>query len=145
MKSIVTGGAGFIGSNLVDQLVRKGHKVTVLDNFSTGRRSNLFHHTKKNVKIIKIDISENKQLMSEVSTDIRIKENQIELRKEEIEKTLKKIPYLSEDDKQALRQMSSSMINKILHKPTIKLKQKIQSEDGHVYLKAIRHLFHLDD
>lgn len=62
MKSIVTGGAGFIGSNLVDQLVRKGHKVTVLDNFSTGRRSNLFHHTKKNVKIIKIDISENKQL-----------------------------------------------------------------------------------
>ena len=62
MKSIVTGGAGFIGSNLVDQLVRKGHKVTVLDNFCTGRRSNLFHHTKKNVKIIKIDISENKQL-----------------------------------------------------------------------------------
>ena len=47
MKSVVTGGAGFIGSNLVDQLVRKGHKVTVLDNFSTGRRTNLLHHTKK--------------------------------------------------------------------------------------------------
>ncbi len=62
MKSVVTGGAGFIGSNLVDQLVRKGHKVTVLDNFSTGRRTNLLHHTKKNVKIIKIDISENKRL-----------------------------------------------------------------------------------
>ena len=62
MKSIVTGGAGFIGSNLVDQLVRNGHRVIVLDNFSTGRRSNLFHHKKKNVKIIKIDISENKQL-----------------------------------------------------------------------------------
>ena len=63
MKSIVTGGAGFIGSNLVDQLVRKGHKVTVLDNFSTGRRSNLSHHNKKDVKIIKIDISKNKQLI----------------------------------------------------------------------------------
>lgn len=80
-----------------------------------------------------------------VPTIVEIRNKAEAVRKEEIEKTLKKIPYLSEDDKQALRQMSSSMINKILHKPTIKLKQKIQSEDGHVYLKAIRHLFHLDD
>ena len=57
--SIVTGGAGFIGSNLVDQLVKKGHKVIVLDNFSTGRRSNLSHQTKKNIKIIKIEIYKN--------------------------------------------------------------------------------------
>ena len=60
--SLVTGGAGFIGSNLVDQLVTKNHRLIVLDNFSTGRRSNLSHHSKKNVKIIKIDISENKNL-----------------------------------------------------------------------------------
>ena len=57
----------------------------------------------------------------------------------------KKIPHLSEVDKQIIHQMSGSMINKILHKPTIKLKQKSQSQDGHIYLKAIRHLFHLDD
>jgi UDP-glucose 4-epimerase len=62
VKSLVTGGAGFIGSNLVDQLVKKKHKVIVLDNFSTGRRSNLSHQTKKNVKIIKVDISSNKNL-----------------------------------------------------------------------------------
>tara|TARA_Y100000590_G_scaffold469642_1_gene658837 strand:- start:2568 stop:3566 length:999 start_codon:yes stop_codon:yes gene_type:complete len=60
--SIVTGGAGFIGSNLVDELVKKNHKLIVLDNFSTGRRSNLSHHASKNVKIIKIDLSENKNL-----------------------------------------------------------------------------------
>ena len=36
MKTLVTGGAGFIGSNLVDRLVESGHDVIVLDNLSTG-------------------------------------------------------------------------------------------------------------
>ncbi len=62
MKSIVTGGAGFIGSNLVDRLVQLGHKVIVLDNFSTGKKSNLHHHNKKNVKIIRIDIKKKAKL-----------------------------------------------------------------------------------
>jgi len=61
-KSLVTGGAGFIGSNLVDLLVKKKHKVIVLDNFSTGRRSNLSHQNKKNLKVIKIDITNSKNL-----------------------------------------------------------------------------------
>ncbi len=59
MKSLVTGGAGFIGSNLVDLLVKNKHKVIVLDNFSTGRKSNLKHHSKKNIKVINLDISKN--------------------------------------------------------------------------------------
>ena len=41
MKVLVTGGGGFIGSHLVDLLLQRGHAVRVLDNFSTGRRSNL--------------------------------------------------------------------------------------------------------
>lgn len=41
MKTLVTGGAGFIGSNIVKQLLLDGHEVTVLDNFSSGYRSNL--------------------------------------------------------------------------------------------------------
>ena len=61
-RSVVTGGAGFIGSNLVDHLVRVGHKVIVLDNFVSGKKSNLTHHKKKDVKIIKIDISKCKIL-----------------------------------------------------------------------------------
>ena len=47
IRSIITGGAGFIGSNLVDKLVSKGHFVTIIDNLSTGRLSNLSHHSKK--------------------------------------------------------------------------------------------------
>ena len=41
MQILVTGGAGFIGSNLVDGLIAKGHKVIVVDNLSTGKKKNL--------------------------------------------------------------------------------------------------------
>src|SRR5688500_423652 len=41
MKALVTGGAGFIGSNLVKHLVAEGHEVTVLDNLTSGLESNL--------------------------------------------------------------------------------------------------------
>ena len=41
MRTLVTGGAGFIGSNLVDALVERGDDVAVLDNLSTGKRANL--------------------------------------------------------------------------------------------------------
>jgi len=41
MRYLVTGGAGFIGSNIVDELVRRGHQVVVLDDLSSGKEANL--------------------------------------------------------------------------------------------------------
>jgi UDP-glucose 4-epimerase len=55
MKTIVTGGAGFIGSHLVDALLALGHQVVILDNFSTGRSENL-KHVADRVTVIPCDL-----------------------------------------------------------------------------------------
>lgn len=56
MRVVVTGGAGFIGSHVVDALLDEGHHVTVLDNFSTGRLANL-SHVRESVEVLECDLA----------------------------------------------------------------------------------------
>ena len=56
MKIIVTGGAGFIGSNLVDFLVKSGFEVLIIDNFSSGSYGNI-KHLEGQIEVIECDIS----------------------------------------------------------------------------------------
>jgi UDP-glucose 4-epimerase len=55
MKYLVTGGAGFVGSNVVLQLLNRGHTVRVLDNFATGRRENI-QECEDTIELIEGDI-----------------------------------------------------------------------------------------
>jgi len=56
-KILVTGGAGFIGSNIVDELLSRGEKVRILDNFSTGKRENVIEFIdNSNFELIEGDI-----------------------------------------------------------------------------------------
>jgi len=58
MKTVVTGGAGFIGSHLTELLLEKGHSVLVLDNFISGRPENLAHlKNNPNLKLVQLDVS----------------------------------------------------------------------------------------
>jgi UDP-glucose 4-epimerase len=56
MKALVTGGAGFIGSNLVDALLARGDEVTVIDDLSTGKRENLENALANGASLEEIDI-----------------------------------------------------------------------------------------
>ena len=56
MRALVTGGSGFIGSNLVDGLIERGHEVTVLDDLSTGRRENLEGAQAAGAELVELDI-----------------------------------------------------------------------------------------
>jgi UDP-glucose 4-epimerase len=56
MKTLVTGGAGFIGSNLVDALVARGDEVAVIDDVSTGKRENLEQALAGGTELIELDV-----------------------------------------------------------------------------------------
>jgi UDP-glucose 4-epimerase len=70
MRCLVTGGAGFIGSNLVDALLARGDEVTVVDDLSTGRRVNLEPALAAGAELVELDIRDGAAL-SELARERR--------------------------------------------------------------------------
>ena len=66
MRCIVTGGAGFIGSNLVDKLIDEGHEVIIFDNYSTGKKENI----NPKAKFFLVDVSHEPSFKSKTMKDI---------------------------------------------------------------------------
>ena len=67
IKYLITGGAGFIGSNLVDKIINKAEKVIVLDNLLTGNLKNLEEHkNNKKFKLYNHDIQNSIELDEEI-------------------------------------------------------------------------------
>lgn len=60
MKILVTGGAGFIGSNLADALIEEGHEVAILDNLSSGKKENI----NEKAKFFEVDVTDKNALKS---------------------------------------------------------------------------------
>ncbi len=68
MKTIVTGGCGFIGSHLAEQLLEQGHEVIIIDNLSCGRLANISSFEKNtNLQVIQADIIDRQQIAAAFS------------------------------------------------------------------------------
>jgi UDP-glucose 4-epimerase len=66
VKSVVTGGAGFIGSHLVDALAARGDEVLVLDDFSSGKRDNLSGALEAGVSVTELDVSDAQAVLTAI-------------------------------------------------------------------------------
>src|SRR3954447_20675383 len=62
MKAVVTGGAGFIGSNLVDALLERGDDVVIVDDLSTGKRANVEQALANGARLVEADIRDGQAL-----------------------------------------------------------------------------------
>lgn len=62
MRCLVTGGAGFIGSNLCERLLDEGHEVICYDNFIAGKTENVFHLLARDFRIVRGDVRDHKML-----------------------------------------------------------------------------------
>ncbi len=122
MKCFVTGGAGFIGSHLVDELLIEEHEVTVFDNLSSGRKEFIKRHlNKENFRFIKADLLDEERVLEEIEDhdvvfhlaakpDVRIGREKPEVAKEDIIVTYNLLDAMRRRDVKKIVFSSSSTV-----------------------------------
>lgn len=122
MKVFITGGAGFIGSHLVDVLMNEGNKVTIYDNFSSGYKQFISHHLKDdNFNCFEADLLDIKKLNKEIkdhdivfhiaaNPDVRIGEQKPEIAQNDIISTYNLLDAMRINDIKKIVFSSSSTI-----------------------------------
>ncbi|MCD6542655.1 MAG: NAD-dependent epimerase/dehydratase family protein [Thermoplasmata archaeon] len=122
MKAFVTGGAGFIGSHLVDRLARDGNEVTVYDNFSSGRMEFIERHLNKPYfRLVKADLLDEDVLNAEIKDhdvvfhlaaipDVRLGEKKPDISKIDILSTYNLLDAMRRNDIEMVVFSSSSTV-----------------------------------
>jgi glutamyl-tRNA reductase len=83
--------------------------------------------------------------MEVVPTVAAIRANAERIRQAELEKALKRLGGLSEKELKTVEALTGSIVNKMLHEPTCRLKDAAGEKDGYVYVEAVRHVYGLDE
>ena len=122
LKSFVTGGAGFIGSHLVDKLIEKGHTVTVFDDLSSGKTEFIKHHLEDdNFNFAKADLIDVKKVSKEIeghdvvfhiaaNPDVRMGAQKPDIAKKDILATYNLLDAMRENEIKKIVFSSSSTI-----------------------------------
>jgi len=79
-----------------------------------------------------------------VPTIAALREKAEAIRLKELEEAFSKLGTVSDKERIVIDNLTSAIINKLLHEPTVNLKKQIESTDGHWYIKVVRHLFNLE-
>lgn len=79
-----------------------------------------------------------------VPTITALREKAEAIRQKELEEAFSKLGTVSDKERLVIDNLSSAIVKKLLHEPTINLKKQIESTDGHWYIKVVRHLFNLE-
>ena len=122
MKCFVTGGAGFIGSHLVDKLIQKNYDVTVFDNLSSGKKEFIEHHIKNDrFRFVNADLLDENVVSDEIkdqdvvfhiaaNPDVRLGAKKPDIAKKDIIATYNLLDSMRENDVKKIVFSSSSTI-----------------------------------
>lgn len=120
-----------------------------IDDLQTVVQTNLAHRKKE---IPKVEAIINQEVAAFISwfraldvvpTIVELRQHAEEIRSAELEKALRRLEDLSDRERNIIQALTHGIVNKILHQPTIRLKEHANSRDGYHYIEAIRDLFGL--